>query len=204
MAAPMLAAPARQEGALVGGLVMAGVWVSVFLSVLVPFDFRGDIDRMGTLKTLPVVPWRLALGQVLAPALILTLVLWAALAALALAVAEQRLFLSLCMAYAPAFTFYLVAMDNLLFLFFPVRVQASTPGDFQAIGRNVLLSVCKILSLAVPGMAIGVGALAAFLLDASWLWVAVAAPLTLAAGGLAVALAGVAFGWYDVGRDTPA
>ena len=62
---------------LFGGLMMT------FLTTLAPFDFRGDVDQMALLKTLPTPPWRLALGEVLAPVLIFTLMQWAALAAMA-------------------------------------------------------------------------------------------------------------------------
>ena len=54
-----------------------------FLTTLAPFDFRGDVDQMALLKTLPTPAWRLALGEVLAPVLIFTLIQWAALAAMA-------------------------------------------------------------------------------------------------------------------------
>ena len=56
------------------------VWLSVFLTTLVPFDFRGDIDRMATLKSLPIAPWRLALGQLLTPTLVLAAMQWLAVA----------------------------------------------------------------------------------------------------------------------------
>ncbi|MGL4550219.1 MAG: putative ABC exporter domain-containing protein, partial [Gemmataceae bacterium] len=93
MAVPVLAsAGAKEKGALVAATVGAAVWLSIFLPMLVPFDFRGDIDRMATLKTLPVAPWRLALGQILTPALLLTLAAWFALAGLAVASPGDREF----------------------------------------------------------------------------------------------------------------
>ena len=45
-------------------------WTSVFLSLLIPYDFRGDIVMMEELKTLPIAPTRLAMGQVLTPTLL--------------------------------------------------------------------------------------------------------------------------------------
>ena len=47
-------------------------WMSIILSVLIPFDFRGDIDVMEELKALPIPANRLALGQLLTPTLIAT------------------------------------------------------------------------------------------------------------------------------------
>lgn len=205
LAAPLMGGSMGDERPEMTGLVLGmGLWLSMFLSVLVPFDFRGDIDRMGLLKTLPVAPWRLALGQTVAPTLLLTLVHWCVLGALMAVTPGRRELLGQCLVFAPAFNFYMVALDNLLFLFFPVRVQASTPGDFQAVGRNVLLSLGKLMGLLVPLVAVGIGALIAAVAGSWWLWALIAAPLTVGVGTALVALAGLAFTWYDVGRDAPA
>jgi hypothetical protein len=180
------------------------VWLSVFLPVLVPFDFRGDIDRIATLKALPIVPWRLALGQVLTPAILMTLVHWSILLGLSFVVTEKRSWLALAAVFAPAFNFYTIAVDNLLFLFFPVRIQASTPGDFQAVGRNVLLSMGKLLGLMVPAVSVGLGVLLATVTGHEWLAVAVAIPPTLVMAGALILVSGQAFEWFDVGRNSPA
>ena len=53
-------------------LAPVAVWLTLFLTTMLPFDFRGDIDRLALLKTLPLPPWRLAIGQLLAPVLLMT------------------------------------------------------------------------------------------------------------------------------------
>ncbi len=83
--------------------------------------------------------------------------------------------------------------------------MAATPGDFQAIGRNVLLAVGKIVGLMVTlSVAAGVGGLvylwtenAAYALAAAW-------PVVALFGAALVPLVALAFRWFDVGRDTPA
>jgi len=191
--------------ALAPALLLAGIWLSVFMTALVPFDFRGDIDRIGTLKTLPIVPWRLALGQVLTPAVLLTLVQWLILAvAVALAPAHAPVALAVA-AYVPAFSFLVVAIENLLFLLFPVRVMAATPGDFQALGRNVLLAMGKMMGILVVAVVAGVaGGITYFLTGVAWVGVAAGWPVVAVAGAVLVPLCGLAFQWFDVGRDTPA
>jgi hypothetical protein len=180
-------------------------WVSVFMTALVPFDFRGDLDRIAMLKTLPVLPWRLALGQLLTPVLLLSVFQWLTLALLWALAPEEGMLVAGLTAFVPPFNFVLVALDNLLFLLFPVRIAAATPGDFQALGRNVLLSIGKLIGmLVVIACASVVSGLAYALTQSYWLAVAAAWPVLVVCGAGLVPLVALAFVWFDVGRDTPA
>ena len=153
---PMLASGVGNAEMVLPMLAGMGIWLSVFLTTLVPFDFRGDIDRIATLKTLPIKPWRLAVGQLLAPSLILAMMQWLIVAGCAALAPEQWPLLLVVAFHVPAYCFLVVALENLLFLLFPVRIMAATPGDFQAVGRNVLLFVGKIVGLGVTLMATAV------------------------------------------------
>jgi hypothetical protein len=207
----------------VGGSVFT---LAFFFTPLVPFDFRGDVDRMATLKVLPVRPWRLAVGQLLTPVLLMTAFEWALLGLLAAAFRPERVLLGFA-AFAPPLTFLLFALENLLFLWFPTRVTVATPGDFQSGGRNILLMLGRAFGLgAAAGVAIvvGVAAGALALVAGGWAgggsWSAFGRPVTLqetawgvglAAAWAALALSGaclvpliaLAFAAFDVGRDTP-
>jgi hypothetical protein len=186
-------------------LLSVVVWLTIFLTALVPFDFRGDIDRLAALKTLPIPAWRLAVGQLLTPVLLLSLIQWLALAAgAALAPPDPGLVL-VCAAYVPPFNFLLVALDNLLFLLFPTRVMAATPGDFQALGRNVVLMFAKLLGIFLVGGFCAAAVLITFLLTQNR-WAAALAgwPVLALAGAALVPLIAWAFTAFDVGRDTPA
>lgn len=186
------------------GAGMVVLWLSIFLPTLVPFDFRGDIDRMATLKVLPIPAWRIALGQMLAPTLLMSVVHWLMLLAAVISLPEVRPYAVMGVVAAPVFNFYLMAVENVLFLLFPVRVQAATPGDFQAMGRNILQAVGKMLGLVVPVGAVLMGVLFGALTQSAWVGVAVGCGITAAVSVLLVAVAGVAFEWYDVGRNAPA
>jgi hypothetical protein len=194
----------EHEEMLLPTVVILGAWSSIFLTALVPFDFRGDIDRIGLLKTLPIVTWRLVIGQLLTPVILLSLMQWLALAA-ALAVVGNEVEVLALTCFVPPFNFVLVAIENLLFLLFPVRLMAATPGDFQSLGRNVLLSLGKVIGLGLVGLAAAlVGLVVWFVTGETWLGVAAAWPVVLAAGVALTPLVGLAFTWFDVGRDTPA
>jgi hypothetical protein len=188
-----------------------GMWISIFLTALVPFDFRGDTDRIGILKTLPIASWKLVIGQLLTPILLLSMIHYLALAAaLYLAPAHQGTILVMA-AFVLPFNFVLVALDNLLFLLFPVRLAAATPGDFQAIGRNVLLSLGKVFGLIIMGgLAATVGGIAFLIsslvwrMEKEWVGLAAAWPALALCGACLVPLVALAFQHFDVGRDTPA
>lgn len=191
--------------ALVPVLVVLGSFLAVFLTAMVPFDFRGDIDRMASLKTLPIVPWRLALGQLLTPTFLLTLMQWLTLG-FAMVLSPERMEVWLAVAaFVPVFSFVVMGLENLLFLLFPVRIMAATPGDFQAMGRNVLLSIGKMAGLSGVGMAaVLVGMLAFVVSGEVWVGGVAGWMVFLVAGVVLVPLCGWAFTWFDVGRDTPA
>jgi hypothetical protein len=209
----------RAPGTALAGLV---VWLTIFLTHLVPFDFRGDVDRMAALKTLPLVAWRLTLGQLLAPAMLVTATQWAVLTAAAVFQGRDYGLLLTIAAFAPPFNFLLFALENLLFLRFPMRVMASTPGDFQAVGRNLLFMFAKLATLTTVGIAAAVFGVfagmatrlvlgvAAFSFEAEEAFSA-AQTTGLAVAWLVVSVSGLAFvplvAWsfkaFDVTRDTP-
>jgi hypothetical protein len=179
--------------------------LTVFLTALVPFDFRGDLDRMATLKTLPAPAWALALGQVLAPTLILTAVHWLLLLVLLALVQGYEAVVAVAAAYAPAFDFLLLGLENLLFLLFPTRIMAATPGDFQALGRNVLLTLGKVVVLVVVAVPAGVvGMVVGGVTGNAAAGAAAALPVVVVAGAALIPLLALAFKAFDVGRDTPA
>lgn len=197
-------------GALLG--VSAGmiVWLTIFLTALVPFDFRGDIDRLAHLKTLPVPLWALAVGQLLAPTLVTTLFHWLVLGMIVAYAVYQGIALPVGMVLLAAgafvsFNFLMYGLENLLFLVFPMRLTQNTPGDLQSVGRHVVQTLTKILALMVV---IGLAALLAV-----WVYYTMghSEHLALLSAWAVLTLAGLAlippimaaFQNYDVGRDTP-
>lgn len=210
-----------------GGIVLGGiiVWLTIFLTPLVPFDFRGDVDRIATLKSLPLASWRISIGQLLAPVIIVTTAQWIVLAtALAMAPADAKLLLVIA-AYLLPFNFLLFGLENLLFLHFPTRLMAATPGDFQAVGRNLLFMLAKMTTLTVVVVmallfgyvtyqilctlprivaVVGRSGLKEMLeLIAPFAGVAAGWVVLALSGAMLVPLVAMAFNAFDVGRDTP-
>jgi hypothetical protein len=195
--------------------VMAGMMLFVMATLFtprVPFDFRGDVDRIALLKTLPIAPWRVALGQVLAPVVTVTAVQWLVLLTLYCwgvggpphpRLPRPATVFVACGLFAAPVNALLFALENLLFLLFPTRVLVNNPADFQATGRTVLFALAKF---AVLGGVIVIAALMGGLVGIffpvlgcviAWLTIVLfTAPL--------LPLIGWAFTAFDVGRDTPA
>lgn len=185
------------------------VMLTFFMTMLVPFDFRGDIDAMAVLKTLPVAPWALAVGQLLTPVLVTTLFHWGILVGMAsLSLARGTPLPAgalVAMAFLfPALNFLMFGLENLLFLIFPIRMTQVTPGDFQSFGRNIVLTLGKMVALlAVLGTAALLGVFTAYATGNTYLGLGVGWLVVVTAGVALVPAIMIAFARFDVGRDTP-
>src|SRR6185437_5209951 len=209
LSAPILANMHEEQENLLLVMGPMALWLTLFLTTMLPFDFRGDIDRLAFLKTLPLPPWRLAIGQLLAPVLLMTVLQWIGLAVIGGGSPPTEWLLPGCLAcavYVLPINFLLFALDNLLFLLFPTRLMAATPGDFQALGRNVLFMMAKAIGLIVVVLVAGtVGGLAYMLSGNNWVIGLTAAwPVMVGCAAALVPLVAWAFVLFDVGRDTPA
>ncbi|MDZ4755256.1 MAG: putative ABC exporter domain-containing protein [Phycisphaerae bacterium] len=179
---------------------------SLFVPQMMRLDFRGDIDRMDTLKSLPVAPLVVAAAQTLTPACLIT-----ALQALAAVAASRWIPLTTEQIAAWGAVLFMAnvliaSVENGLFLLWPLR-QARGAG-MQAIGGQMFVQLVKMLLLggcivlaAVPafitGMLRGDGSIAG-----------VAVPLTLAAGlalesAVAIVIVGRLFARFDPSREQP-
>jgi hypothetical protein len=210
-AGPLLAGlfardPKSTHLAMFGAGAGAGiVAMTLFLNQLVGFDFRSDIDRMDVLKTLPIRPGPLVVGQLIAPTLLISGIQWLAVAGLILAEPQgAAVYLAVGLLAVP-FNFFLFGMENLLFLLFPTRLLPATPGDFQAFGRNLLLTLFKFIGFGVAGVTTFLVAALVYFLTGRSLPAALAAAWVVLSGFAAglVPLAALAFRRYDVARDTP-
>jgi len=161
----------------VGQFLLGGiVWLTILLSQMLKFDFRGDLDHIDQLKSLPLRPAALAVGQLAVPTLILTGAHLLLLLSVAVAVKSQRQMLIAAACLALPFNAMLMAIENLIFLLFPTRPVAASPGDFQVLGRQVVQLVLKAIAVMS-------GCVLAFL---------IAVPFYLLAGGSMIVLMAIA------------
>ncbi len=168
------------------------------------FDFRRDLDRIAFLRSLPVGRTAVAVGQIAPSSLVLGVVQWLSVGVVAVfadllgpvaALSTLPLFL--------AFAWCVLALDNLLFLLLPHRID---PQDAGFMGRLMLVMVLKMVGLAVvAGASLGVGFGAWWILGKSVAAGVTAAVLVVLVFDVVLAFGvGMLFGAFDPGRDVPA
>jgi hypothetical protein len=183
--------------------LMAGM--SLFVPAMLPFDFRGDLDRMDLLKALPLPAWRLVVGQLFTPVLLVCVVQLLLLAGVQVLAGQVEPLLWAFVAFLVPLNALLFQLENLFFLWFPSRIAGMGPGDFQFLGRHMLLWIAKLIVLLVVGfVAFLVGFVAFLVTGGSWLAGGVLAWVVLAAVNVGVLpLVALAFDQFDVARDLP-
>jgi hypothetical protein len=184
------------------GMAMTTVLV---LPALMTYDFRGDLDRMDFLKTLPLPPIGLVIGQLIVPVACTTVLQCLLLSILALFAADDAGLVLAGAVFLPPANFLLYAVENLVFLVYPIRMVAATPGDLQHLGRHTLVFVAKGLLLGVGALVTALTAGLTYVISGeSWLATGLVVWLLLAAMGAAlVPVLAFFFQRFDVARDTP-
>jgi hypothetical protein len=175
-------------------------------------DLRTDLPNADILKTFPIESWRLALGEMLAPAAMLSLVLWFLIIVCSFLVDASgqlewltpgvRVTAALCLAAAaPVLCIVQLIVPNLIMLMLPGWFQASRSrgGGIELFGQRFILGIAQLLIallVAVPG---ALAAVAIIFCSQHWLGVSVS--IVLAALVVLPIMAGeVAVGLWWIGE----
>ena len=181
------------------------VYLSFIFAMQLPWAFRGDIDHMDCLKSLPVTPLALVAGE-LAGGVTLLWTIQLVLLAIMLATGSGPLLTSATAALLLPFDLLMLTASNLVFLIYPVRMMPGTSADFQFVGRMMLFMLLQMLIL-VPSLGIpaGFGAIAFWISGFSWPVFAVTTWLVLVAELLPLLmLLAWTFNRFDPSTQTPA
>jgi hypothetical protein len=186
------------------GVAMVAYLSTLAASLVVGFDFRADIDRMDTLKALPLAPSALVVGELAVPVLMLTAAQSACLVLAALMRGDPAYLVDFLVFLLP-FNALLVEVESVLFLWYPLRMLPGSMMDFSAMGRQFLLMFAKLLAIGLSaGVAIGLGALGYYLVAPSWvLALAIAWLVMLGFAAALIPLVVSAFLQFDVAHDCP-
>lgn len=190
------AAPALLISLLIGS--------TLIVPPLLPFDFRGDLDRIPFLKTLPLSNWRIVIGELLAPALILTAAQGMVLGIITWAAGLNREIWGLLALLLPV-NFLIFSVENFFFLLFPMRNIAAHPGDFQLMGRNIVVWLAKMTAIGIALLPASIAGAAVFFLSGQNAAAAFSAAVLVVVMvcAAAVPLLAWAFQRFDVAHDTP-
>ncbi len=203
---PMLLVQQKGQGIPPGALAGNLLFLTIILTRMLPFDFRGDLDHLDWLKSLPIGAAAVASGQLVTPVLLMTSIHWLILGGMAALVYGSPTVLLAMAVFCPLLNWLLFGSENLIFLLYPSRMVSATPGDLQFFGRAMLGVFAKMCFLsAFCGTAAAAGALAFAISGGSWIVALAMAWLVLA--GLAVGIVPCvawAYRRFDVSMDTPA
>jgi hypothetical protein len=196
----------QKSSELTGALIGQIFFLTIMLTQMAAFDFRGDLDYMDWAKSLPLGSIAVVLGQLAAPVLLTTAVHVLFFSTAAVFAQDSRILLLAGILFSPPFNFFLYGVDNMFFLLFPFRAVATTPGDLQHVGRSMVLIFAKMIVIAAGcGAAAALGAAGYWIAGDSWVVAIIIAWLgLLCCGCLTVPLVAWAYRKFDVSIDTPA
>jgi hypothetical protein len=187
--------------------ILVGIlfWFTFMLGNMLRYDFRGDLDHMDTLKALPVHPSAIAAAELVAPVAVLTLFQLLLVISASFLASGINAVLGLTLLFILPINAILIAVENLVFLVFPVRNVTVSPGDLQGFGRQMLMFLLKSMVLIFSvAIAAGMGALAYFIAHRS-----ISALITVSFITLILEFFGMiplivlAFRKFDLSVDTP-
>jgi hypothetical protein len=174
-----------------------------FFSTQFAFDFRTDIEHMELLKSSPLHPLAVVLGELAAPVLLATLVHGATVAVLVACYRWESTFL-IALIFAPIVNLFLFAVENILNLLFPARPATGGTGQAQQLSRTMLFLIVKLVLFVLAGMAGGLASALAFHAFGNSATAAAAAWAVVAGlDALCVLLLVWAYLRFDPGLDAP-
>ncbi len=182
----------------------AAMGVMTYVSFLICLSLQNEIERVGYLKSLPLRPTAIVLGELLGFVVLLSAVQGAFFLALCGLLPSISGWLVCAAVVALPLNFLLFAIDKVVFYFFPTRLVKGAPGDFQNAGKQMLFAFLKTICL-VGGLAlVGVSTIPGILLGSPLLAVIPAVIVLLAECASMVPLLTLAFSRFDPSVDTPA
>jgi hypothetical protein len=189
----------------VGWVIGLSVWINLFLSQMLKFDFRGDLDHMDVLRSLPIRPTAVAAAQLVAPAAVLSVVQVLLLVTVAVVGPFPAWYLIGAALLVIPVNVLAVGSDNLLFLLFPYRPTPAVAGDMGMVGRQSVVLMCRLLALLLmAGLSVGCGAVTYWVTGRSMVAAVAAAWAVLASAvAVVVGLLGLVYDRFDPSVDSP-
>jgi hypothetical protein len=185
-------------------LSMAATMSLIMLPQVIRFDFRGDVDRIETLKTLPTTSTAIVVGQLLAPIAIATILQCLLIAILAALTQDFPAMYWLALPITLPVNLLVFGWENFVFLLFPYRTGTGV-AELQSFVRLMVIQFLKMLVLFIAvGCAVGVGFGAYFLTGQSIVAGGIAGWLATSVLALTLIPACVwAYDRFDPSTDTP-
>lgn len=171
-----------------------------------PFDFRRDLDRLPYLRSLPLKPFTIAVGEIFTAAVFFAIFEMLVLlgATLLTGGAIPRAWLGAAAVLVLPVAWSGAAVENLLFLFLPYRVGPDGRAGTQFLGKALLLVVLKLVTLGILFVLGGAAWWGVRLVTSSDVLAIAAAAVAMAIPSIPLTwLVGRTFSRFDLTRDAP-
>lgn len=149
MAHLVLDGPSREEARATP--VLIAVLGTIYLCSGLRFDFREELERMDVIKSWPVAPARVFLATLLPEVVLVSLLVAGTIVLQSLVAGHFGVHVVGVVACLPFLVFTWVALDNVVFLFAPVRIVPGQDGFVQNAGRRMLQMALLGAVVAVMG-----------------------------------------------------
>lgn len=146
----------RAEKQVMVSSLLITVLGTMYLAATMRFDFRSNLSRMESMKSWPLPAGRLFFATVFPQALMVTVLIWIGILVRLGVTSNFHPVLAPCLALVPVVVYAWVALDNAVFLFFPVKFIPGQDGALHHIGRSIMLLALRIILLGAAGLVLGV------------------------------------------------
>ena len=131
--------------------VLIAVLGTIYLCSGLRFDFREELERMDVIRSWPVAPARVFLATLLPEVVLVSLLVGLTVALQAFVAGHFGAHVVGVLVCLPFLVFTWVALDNVVFLFAPVRIVPGQDGFVQNAGRRMLQMALLGAIVAVMG-----------------------------------------------------
>lgn len=182
-------------------------YIMCIFQLALPVAFRGDLDHLDVLKSLPIRPAAVAAGELAGCAAVFAAIQLVAMGVYGVITGTLGTpTIAVAMLLFPV-NMIILGVSSLAFLIYPVRrTQPGAAADANTLGRGLMnLVIQGLMMFPLLGVAAGLGAVAYFVRGQSLLAMTATAMAALAAEIVPLTLlVGLAFDRFDPSTETPA
>ena len=136
-----------------------GMGAMGYMSFLICLTLQNDIERVGYLKSLPIRPISVIIGDMIGFPILLSVIQSLFIVVLACCFTSIAPWLLCGALLTLPLNLLLFGIDKLVFYIYPTRMAKGAPGDFQNSGKQMIFMTLKMLMLGAAALVVIIAAL---------------------------------------------
>ena len=138
---------------------LVGLGSMAYMSFLICLSLQNEIERVGYLKSLPIRPIAVVIGDLIGFPILLSVIQSTFITVLACFFTNLAPWLLCGAILTLPLNLLLFEIDKLVFYIYPTRLAKGAPGDFQNSGKQMIFMTLKMLMLGAAGIVVIIAAL---------------------------------------------